>query len=102
MRNVVGAALGPFPHLNPEYVLEHRPDVLMATSRSQLAAQPYPGWEKLPAWREGRLCIFNAEETDTLIRPGPRMAEAARLMARCLAEKAPRASPGKARATPRS
>lgn len=101
VRNVVGAALGPFPHLNPEYVLEHRPDVLMATSRSQLAAQPYPGWEKLPAWREGRLCIFNAEETDTLIRPGPRMAEAARLMARCLAEKAPRASPGKARATPR-
>ena len=101
VRNVVGAALGPFPHLNPEYVLEHRPDVLMATSRSQLAAQPYPGWEKLPAWREGRLCIFNAEETDTLIRPGPRMAEAARLMARCLAAKAPRASPGKARATPR-
>ena len=43
VRNVVGAALGSFPHLNPEYVLEHRPDVLMATRRSQLAAQPYPG-----------------------------------------------------------
>ena len=88
-RNVTPAALGPFPHLNPEYVLTHRPDVLMATSRSQLAARPYPGWEKLPAWRDGRICIFSAEETDILIRPGPRMAEAARLMARCLADKAP-------------
>ena len=70
-------------------MLAHRPDVLMATSRSQLAARPYPGWEKLPAWRDGRICIFSAEETDILIRPGPRMAEAARLMARCLASKAP-------------
>ena len=86
-RNVVPAALGPFPHLNPEYVLAHRPDVLMATNRSQLAVQPYPGWDQLAAWREGRICVFGAEETDTLIRPGPRMAEAARIMARCLAEK---------------
>jgi iron complex transport system substrate-binding protein len=36
------------------------------------------------ALRQGRLCRFNADESDTLIRPGPRMAEAARLMADCL------------------
>jgi iron complex transport system substrate-binding protein len=28
--------------------------------------------------------VFSPEESDVLIRPGPRMAEAARLMAACL------------------
>jgi iron complex transport system substrate-binding protein len=33
--------------------------------------------------------VFANDESDVLVRPGPRMAEAARLMARCLQEKAP-------------
>ena len=36
------------------------------------------------AERNGGLCVFTPEESDVLIRPGPRMAEAARLMAACL------------------
>jgi iron complex transport system substrate-binding protein len=40
------------------------------------------------AMREQRLCVFTPAESDTLVRPGPRMAEGARLMARCMAEKA--------------
>ena len=31
-----------------------------------------------------RLCIFKPEESDMLVRAGPRMAEGARLMAGCL------------------
>ncbi|MDO5087896.1 MAG: helical backbone metal receptor [Comamonadaceae bacterium] len=89
-RNAVPATLGPFPRLSPEYVLRADPDVLMATRRSPLAASGgYPGWQRMRALREGRLCVFTAEETDVIVRPGPRMAEAARLMARCLADKAP-------------
>jgi len=42
------------------------------------------------ALRDGRLCRFDAAQSDVLIRPGPRMAEAARLMATCLTDKAPR------------
>jgi iron complex transport system substrate-binding protein len=38
--------------------------------------------------REGRICRFDAAQSDVLVRPGPRMDEAARLMARCIAEKA--------------
>ena len=38
--------------------------------------------------REGRICRFTAEESDVLVRPGPRMGEAARLMAGCLQQKA--------------
>ena len=32
--------------------------------------------------------MFTPEQSDVLVRPGPRMAEGARLMAQCLADKA--------------
>jgi iron complex transport system substrate-binding protein len=41
------------------------------------------------ALREKRLCVFSLEDSDVLVRPGPRMAEAARIMAACLQAKAP-------------
>jgi iron complex transport system substrate-binding protein len=36
-----------------------------------------------------RICVFKQAESDMLVRAGPRMAEAARLMAQCLTEKGP-------------
>ena len=48
-----------------------------------------PGWERIRAVREDRVCRFSAAESDVMVRPGPRMGEAARLMARCLQERAP-------------
>jgi iron complex transport system substrate-binding protein len=85
--NVVPAALGPFPQLNPEWVVRADPDVIMLGSRSQQALTVYPGWSALRAVREGRVCIFAPDESDVLVRPGPRLVEAAGLMARCLEEK---------------
>lgn len=86
-RNVVAADLGPFPRLSPEYVLRAQPDVIMVSNRSAQPMTRYPGWDKLAAIRAGRLCVFGPEQSDVLVRPGPRMAEAARLMAGCLSEK---------------
>lgn len=86
-RNVVPADLGPFPRLSPEYVLRAQPDVIMVSNRSAQPMTRYPGWDKLAAIRAGRLCVFGPEQSDVLVRPGPRMAEAARLMAGCLSEK---------------
>jgi iron complex transport system substrate-binding protein len=40
------------------------------------------------AMRTQRVCHFKSEESDVLVRAGPRMAEAARLMAKCLIDKA--------------
>ncbi len=88
-RNVVPAALGPFPKLNPEYVVRADPELIMVGARSAAGLEQRPGWGGIRAVREQRICRFTAEESDVLVRPGPRMAEAARLMARCLAEKAP-------------
>ncbi|MCW8207362.1 ABC transporter substrate-binding protein [Verminephrobacter aporrectodeae subsp. tuberculatae] len=94
-RNVVPAALGPFPRLSPEFVLRADPDVIMIGNRSMQAMQAYPGWDRLRAVRTGRVCVFGAKDADILVRPGPRLADAARIMARCLTEKAA-ARPGHA------
>jgi iron complex transport system substrate-binding protein len=93
VRNVVPASLGPFPRLNPEFVVRANPDIIMIGNRSMQAMVPYPGWASLRAIRENRLCVFGPGDSDVVVRPGPRMAEAARIMARCLVEKAPPESP---------
>lgn len=87
--NIVPAALGPFPKLNPEFVVRANPDLIMVGARNADGMTTRPGWHTVRAVRERRLCVFPNEESDVLVRPGPRMAEAARLMARCLQEKAP-------------
>ena len=88
-RNILPASLGPFPKLNPEYIVRANPDVIMIGERNAEGLMQRPGWQNIRAVREGRVCIFPVDESDVLVRPGPRMADGARLMARCLAEKAP-------------
>lgn len=95
-RNVLPTALGPFPKLNPEYVVRAAPDLIMVGARSVEGLAERPGWGSLRALREQRLCVFSPEESDVLVRPGPRMAEGARLMAGCLASKAVPAATGAA------
>ena len=87
-RNIVPASLGPFPKLNPEFVVRADPDLIMVGERSAVGLEQRPGWSRIKAVREGRICEFSAEEADVLVRPGPRMGEAARLMAQCLLAKA--------------
>ena len=85
MRNVIDPKLGPFPRINPEYVVKADPDILMAGERSWKTGVPeYPGWAQMRAVRQGAICAFRVEDSDVLIRPGPRMAEGARIMAQCL------------------
>ena len=87
-RNIIAAALGPFPKINPEFVVRADPDLIMVGARSAEGLAVRPGWAQLRALRAGHLCRFDAAQSDVLIRPGPRMAEAARLMAACLTDKA--------------
>lgn len=83
-RNIVPPTLGPFPRLNPEYVVRADPALIMVGARSAQGLEQRPGWSGIAAVRTGSVCRFTPEQTDVLIRPGPRMAEAARLMAECL------------------
>ncbi len=88
-KNIVPAALGPFPKLNPEYIVRADPDLIMVGQRSVDGMAQRPGWMGMRAMRGQHLCVFPVDASDALVRPGPRMAEGARLMARCLAEKSP-------------
>ena len=87
--NIVPASLGPFPRLNPEFVVRADPDVVMVGAHNAAEMAQRPGWPAMRALREQRRCVFSPAESDVLMRAGPRLAEGARLMARCLVEKAP-------------
>ena len=55
--------------------------------RNAVGLELRPGWSSMRALREKRACVFTAAESDVMVRPGPRMAEAARLLAQCVADK---------------
>lgn len=86
-QNIVTPDLGPFPRINPEYVVRADPDIVMIGQRNVLGMAQRPGWAGMRALRDKRVCVFSTEESDVLVRPGPRMAEGAHLLAKCLAEK---------------
>jgi iron complex transport system substrate-binding protein len=84
MGNIVPPELGAFPRLNPEFVVRAAPDIIMGLQREQAPLVERPGWRSLPAVRDGKLCGFDSGAYDTLVRPGPRLGEAAGLLADCL------------------
>lgn len=85
LRNIVARELGPFPKLNPEFVVRAQPDLVIA-QKANLAEMPRrPGWSGLHALRDGHVCGFDVAAYELLIRPGPRMGEAAQSLAACLA-----------------
>ena len=88
VKNIVPARLGPFPKINPEFVVRANPDFIMVGDQNYAGMEGRPGWSALRAIKEHRVCIFSATESDSLVRPGPRMAEGARRMALCLQGKA--------------
>lgn len=84
VRNVVPASLGPFPKLNPEFVVRARPELIIVSANEVAALSARPGWSGIPAVRERRVCALQPAEMDALARPGPRLPEAARVLAACL------------------
>jgi iron complex transport system substrate-binding protein len=85
MANAVPPELGPFPKLNPEYVVRAQPDIVMAAQRNLDEMPRRPGWAALRALKRRQSCGFDDEHYELLIRPGPRMGEAAGVLADCLA-----------------
>ena len=85
MGNVVPEALGPFPKLSPEFVVRAQPDVVMANARSVNEMPKRPGWSALRALKRRQTCGFASADYEMVIRPGPRMGEAALVLGACLA-----------------
>lgn len=88
MDNIVPGHLGPFPKLNPEFIVKANPDLIMVGDQESEGMAQRPGWAGIRAIQNKRVCTFLPTEGDILVRAGPRMGEAARLMVRCLQQKA--------------
>ena len=85
LANIVPAALGPFPKLSPEFVVQAQPDIVMAETRNLQSMAGRPGWAALRALQRQQVCAFAPADYELLVRPGPRMGQAAEQLADCLA-----------------
>jgi len=84
-RNIVEGGLGPFPKLNPEYVVRRDPDIIMLGDDEHARLEERPGWMHLRALRADHVCRFDKSERDTIVRPGPRVPQGMATLAACLA-----------------
>jgi iron complex transport system substrate-binding protein len=88
-RNIVTPDLGPFPRLNPEYVVRHDPDVIIVTEEELPDFTDRPGWGRIRAVKEQRVCSFPPEVRYMIERPGPRVADGMQALEACLERVAP-------------
>jgi len=87
VQNIVPASLGPFPKLNPEYVVKADPDLIIVNQEGVADMTSRPGWSGIRAVRERRICALSPAQTDVVVRPGPLLAEGARILADCIVDK---------------
>ena len=86
--NVVTAAMGAFPLVDPEYVVASDPQVVLLTdapfgvTAEDVASRP--GWAGIRAVRDGRVIELDQDAVNLLSRAGPRMGDAVLLLARIL------------------
>jgi len=90
--NIVPPHLGAFPVLTPEFIVRADPDLIIVARGGVDAMKARPGWSSLRAVRQGLICVVEADDYDVLVRPGPRLGEAAVILARCMG-KAVRGTP---------
>jgi iron complex transport system substrate-binding protein len=90
MQNITTEKMGAFPKINPEFVVQSKPDLIMSTEASPKQLAHRPGWKSIPAIQGNRICFFPGAQADVLVRPGPRMGEAATLIADCAVRSLPK------------
>jgi iron complex transport system substrate-binding protein len=92
-RNVVPSSMGAFPKLNPEWVVQSDPSVIVTTASSAASLQARPGWSGIDALKQQRVCELRGADADAFSRPGPRLADAAWALVRCAQSWADRPAP---------
>lgn len=79
-RNIIPAALGDFPKVDPELIVKANPQLMLGLDLK--AARSRPGWSGLQAVKTGRVLEIPKELNIILGRPGPRLPQALRGLAR--------------------
>ena len=65
-KNIVPAELGPFPKLNPEFIVKADPDLIIVAQQEALALKRRPGWRQLTALASGRVCGLAPKDYDLM------------------------------------
>ncbi len=86
LRNIVSKSLGAFPKINPEFVVQQQPDVIILSERHAAELPKRPGWKQLKALQIKAVCELNAADGDLVVRSGPRLGEGAKVLAQCIAK----------------
>ena len=85
LKNIVSAQLGAFPKINPEFVVQQQPDVIVLSERHAAELPQRPGWKQLKALQNKAVCELTALEGDLVVRSGPRLGDGAKVLAQCIA-----------------
>jgi iron complex transport system substrate-binding protein len=84
LKNIVTSSMGAFPKLNPEFVVRANPQLIVLAQPIVTNLSQRPGWSGITAIKNKRVCVFPSEQADILVRPGPRLGEAAQLISDCV------------------
>lgn len=84
LKNIVPASMGAFPQLNPEFVVRANPQLIVLAQPMVNQLSQRPGWSGIDAIKHQRVCAFPPQQADVLVRPGPRLGEAAQLISDCV------------------
>jgi len=85
--NIVPSDIGDFPKLNPEFIVKENPDLIIISDNNYSDLIKRPGWGEMTAIRKNRVCALTKEQSDIVVRPGPRMGEGAKIIAQCILSK---------------
>ena len=80
--NIIPKELGDFPKISPELVVKANPSCIIGTSQAE--ASKRPGWASLNAILNNRVFQLTPEQDNLVSRPGPRLAQGLRVLARLL------------------
>lgn len=79
-RNIIPASMGDFPKVDPEFIVKANPQLMLGLDLK--TARSRPGWQNLQAVRTGRVIEIPKDLNTILGRPGPRLPQALRGLAR--------------------
>jgi iron complex transport system substrate-binding protein len=88
--NVVPTALGEFPKMNREWLLRQSPDIMvLAHGQKRASLKTVPGLRVLKPVIENRVCVLSQDQSDRLLRLGPRLVSGVRSVVDCINQMRP-------------
>lgn len=79
-RNIIPESMGDFPKVDPEFIVKANPQLMLGLDAKTAGARP--GWAGVQAVKAGRVVDIPGDLGTILSRPGPRLPQALRSLAK--------------------